>query len=304
MRKIQSITKVLKEEWKLIVYFICLIVVINLLSYTYKKYPALIPEINIGFSSEAISALIGLFGVVVGVLLTNFYTRKIERDKKKVEMISEFVAISYELKIHLKRVKRAQLKNNIEELSELEIYNLKLCDQLQNLSIKFWALFKSVWVKAAINRFTKSYLIITEQVLDINPIDGTKIDTSIFWIESQTSEIIPLLMKNARVPTKVKEGPIFVGFRKVTPIDKEKLKFEIEYPPWEPAIIFDYRIEPTAEVMKNIRDANLSRIKNLKCKKHGYAPHLIFSSKSIDSVLNIAVIACCEEFANTTSTKI
>ncbi|MGD0338245.1 MAG: hypothetical protein ABSB78_05600 [Bacteroidota bacterium] len=293
-----------KINWTTYLTLAVLTVYFSLLIYLLIRLGQEIRPFNISLSSEAISAIIGLLGVIVGVFLTNFYNEQKEKSKNKRVLITEFIDLNYEIQIHLHKIQEAAANQQDEKLKELLLLNLKINNQLERFNVKCWDIFKSVWVKAAISRLVHSYIIITEQVIEKRPIDQSLIKTSLFWIENQTSEILPLLMKNASIPTKTGNKPVFVGFRNVTAIDKEKLKFEYERPPWEPHIIFDYTHNPSPDIANNIYEANIGKIKNLKCKVHGFAPHLILSGYSINHKLLISIVGCCDDLVKETKQRI
>src|SRR5687767_12563187 len=259
--------KVKKSDWLILVATIFLAAYITLIVYFSNQIKSSLPSFKLSFSPETISALLGLLGVIVGVILTNFYSDQQERIKRKRELISDFINLEYEILIHLNKIEKAVNSKNDFELSELKILNLKIKNQLQNINIRCWAIFKSVWIKAAVSRFIESYIIITKDVLEKDEIDKSILNTSISWITRQANEIFPLMMKNAKVPTKSGEAYsffglkvqqfVFVRFGKVTVMDREGLKFEVECPPWKPHIGFDYLHEPSPEIRKKIYDANI-----------------------------------------------
>ena len=249
--------------------------------------------------SEYLTAVIGIIGVLIGVFLSELYRRLSERNKKRRELLSQYNDIVNDYLAHIKKVERAKLENNFQSLDELKLQEYKFCSQINNLLFKTWDVYNDLWLRTATNRLSCTFKIISDTVYN----DQKQVPKLFFicetWLNNQMDELYDLLRKGAGIENRTGGHPVFVGWRKVTVQDKEKLKFEISVPPWEPNLELDIRKKISSKDKENVLRTNYDKIKNVRCTKHGYAPHIVFNGKSLNN-FDITVLGCCNELVEET----
>lgn len=293
--------------------FIGLIIVIPIAAFLSRnKIYSLVTQTRFGFFSnhtiplEIINASIGLLGVLVGVYLTNLSTKNKEVLNLRRETLSDFINLRSEIAIFFHKLEHAVREEKVDDLHELQIVNLKVINMLGSFHVKSLTVFKNSFTLAAINRFLESYDIVSNTIVKSSNIDLKLLKVASVWLNTQASDLNIQLMEDTNIPTeygvwkflgmrfqKYYSGGLW-GFHEFDIAKAEKIKFNIEKPPWEPHIIFHFRVEPTPEHAKSVYDTNIKRIKDIRCAEHGWAPHLIFYGQSIKGVMHSNCIACCD----------
>lgn len=248
---------------------------------------------------EYLTAVIGIIGVLIGVFLSELYRGLSERNKKRRELISQYGDIINDYLAHIKKVEKAKLKNNIQTLDELELQEYKFLSQINNLNFRTWDVYNDIWIRTATNRLCSTFKIISDSLYNNQKQVPKMFLICENWLKLQMMELYDLLRKGAGIESKAGGHPVFVGWRRVTVQDKERLKFEISVPPWEPNIELDIQKKMSSEDKEILLRTNYDKIKNVRCTKHGYAPHLVFNGKSLNN-FDIAFLGCCDELAEET----
>jgi hypothetical protein len=175
--------------------------------------------------------------------------------------------------------------------------------RVNNLNTKTFDVYSNIWIRTATNRLTESFKLIIDELFKDNSKIQKLHSVSENWIKGQIEYLYGLLMKGAGIDGSVGGHPVWVGFRKVNVQDKENLKFNITAPPWEPIVEVDFQEKLDEETKNEIIKRNLSKVEDLRCQEHGYAPHVVLGGKGLNKV-DITVLGCCKEFAKAVEMKL
>ena len=276
---------------KLIILFVIFGLITIVVLYKQELKPLLTPQY--------ISALSGIGGLLIGVLLSELYRKISDRNKRRRELISECSELIHRFLSYVKRIELAHKQDDKAALDSLQGEYYSFMGEVNNLNCKACDIYSNIWIRTATNRLVHSFKTIIEELFAEKSVIPRIHFICRYWITKQMEYLQDLLMKGAGI------SRASIGRKSFNTENIEELKFEVT-PPWKPTVeVMDYKEKNICEeTRKKIIKNNLSKIETLRCQKHGYAPHILFRTINM-KLVDISVVGfCCEELAITTKTKL
>ena len=249
--------------------------------------------------------LAAILGAIIGSVLAHFLTviterRKVTRQERHA-IAAELAAIGHDYLASLQEMQDAKEMHDQHALRTSLVQQTRLDGRLAAIQTRLWYVFPQRRVRAALARLRSRCLKVT-QYLSSSTLKANEADMAISWLAEGVEELGEQATKAAGIPTRDPARLVWIGFgfpgifRKVTPQERGLLSFEVEPPPWQFAVLFDFTRKVDLSVLEKVKHNMESRAAKLRCNLHNRAAHILLYGTDAKK-FDIQLETCCPEFA-------
>lgn len=237
----------------------------------------------------------GFVGALFGALANAFLRERTDRRTSKENLVGEIALFARESLASLLEFYQASLPDasSAERWGKLAAAE-RLMGTGSALEIRVFREFRNRKIRAAFHQLLNRIDTFKDEMVAGQVTDEGRLKLGSAWVGHRADRAIELASKAAGIPLRDGARVVFVGFRKVTPADKQALSFEPEAVPWRYNLSLELEDELPEEGLQTIRQRSESRVGGMLCPEHGQAPHIALVGPS--SNFRIDISACCAPF--------
>lgn len=237
----------------------------------------------------------GFVGALIGALANAYLRERTDRRTSKENLVGEIALFARESLASLLEFYQASLPDasTADRWGKLAAAE-RLMGRGGALEIRVFREFRSRKIRAAFHQLLNRIDSFKDEIVAQQVLDEVRLKLGSAWVGQQADRAIELASNAAGIPLRDHARVVFVGFRKVTPADKQALSFEPEPAPWHYTLSLQFKDEVPEEGLDVIRKRSEARVGTMLCADHGQAPHIALVGPSSDFQIDIS--ACCEPF--------